>query len=84
MGVASLGRFCGQLLERRGPKGQGLGSLQGPALDEGYGGRSSILSPSGDQSPYTPGLKPSPPAEPQMQFAVLTADVSAIMIYQNA
>lgn len=32
-----------------------------------------------------PGLYPDhPQAEPKMQFAVLTADVSAIMIYQNA
>lgn len=70
---------------RGGVQRWGLDPLQGPALDEGCVWGSSILSPSGHQSPCTPGgLKPWSPAEPQMQFAVLTADVSAIMIYQNA
>lgn len=35
--IASLGRFHGQQLVRRGPKGWGLVLLQGPSLDEELG-----------------------------------------------
>lgn len=70
-------------LVRRGPKGWGLGPLQGPALDEGWG--HPYFFPQTIRALISLASSPHrSPAEPQMQFAVLTADVSAIMIYQNA
>lgn len=56
--IASLGRFHGQQLVRRGPKGWGLGLLQGPSLDEELlGGGEAVI--------HIIPLGPSEPLHPQ-------------------
>lgn len=81
--IASLGRFHGQRLVRRGSQRMGPGAPF-KALPWMKSGGHPYFLPWTIRTLAPPASSPRPPAEPQMQFAVLTADVSAIMIYQNA